>query len=31
VSDLIRGRLRIQGLIRHPLRLARLNKLLSVE
>jgi hypothetical protein len=31
VSDLLRGRLRIEGLIRHPLRLARLNKLLSVE
>jgi hypothetical protein len=30
VRDLIAGRLRIQGLLGHPLRLARLTKLLSV-
>ncbi len=31
MGDLLRRRLRIKGLVRHPLRLARLNKLLSVE
>lgn len=31
ISDLFRRRLRIRGLLWHPLRLARLNKLLSVE
>jgi hypothetical protein len=30
VGDLLRGRIRIRGLLRHPLRLARLTKLLSV-
>jgi len=30
LGDLIGGRLRIRGLLRHPLRLARLTKLLSV-
>jgi hypothetical protein len=30
VRDLVARRLRIRGLIRHPIRLARLNKLLSV-
>ena len=30
VGDLLRGRIRIRGLFRHPLRLARLTKLLSV-
>lgn len=30
VADLLRGRIRIRGLLRHPLRLARLTKLLSV-
>jgi hypothetical protein len=30
VGDLVARRLRIRGLIRHPVRLARLNKLLSV-
>jgi hypothetical protein len=31
MGHLLRRRLRISGLLRHPLRLARLNKLLSVE
>jgi hypothetical protein len=30
VADLLRRRIRIRGLLRHPLRLARLTKLLSV-
>jgi len=30
VGDLVRRRLRIRGLLRHPLRLARLTKLLAV-
>jgi hypothetical protein len=30
VRDLLAGRLRIQGMLGHPLRLARLTKLLSV-
>jgi hypothetical protein len=30
LGDLIGGRVRIRGLLRHPLRLARLTKLLSV-
>jgi len=30
LRDLLAGRLRIRGLVRHPLRLARLTKLLSV-
>ena len=30
VVDLLRGRIRIRGLLLHPLRLARLTKLLSV-
>jgi hypothetical protein len=30
VGDLLRRRIRIRGLLRHPLRLARLTKLLSV-
>lgn len=30
VGDLLRGRIRIRGLLRHPVRLGRLTKLLSV-
>jgi hypothetical protein len=30
IRDLLRGRLRVRGLVRHPLRLARLTSLLSV-
>ncbi len=30
VAGLLRGRIRIRGLLRHPLRLARLTKLLTV-
>jgi hypothetical protein len=30
VEDLLRGRIRIRGLLRHPLRLVRLTKLLSI-
>lgn len=30
VRDLLAGRLRIRGLVRHPVRLARLTRLLSV-